>query len=384
MESVLVGGPSYGLHNIGDEAILECILNSLCANVRTSVLTFGSEWLQDSHPDVKRILLHRFYAKPIFGLTATPRRKIFSAVKESYFPDLSIYDGCDLFICGGGTLLSDCPWHALHFVELAKKANVPVILWAVGMSEVRNAATIKKIAKTCNDPNVLHVYTRDCFVQKRLIELGVEGTKISVCYDPAYTLKGGDDIASSILSTGGYKRYVDDHPNIALSVAAEPDVIEKYDMDEMEKLVRILSLSANLFLIPTGWDEKCRDKELLKQLCVNERIELIEREITPNQLTSFLSNMDVIVSSRLHCSIFGACSGVPSINLMRNEKLRDFSLQFDLPYYPLDSFDHKKIIADIETLLGARREKSDEIKNKVNYYRQQYYRACEEVRNRKL
>lgn len=378
--NILIGGASYGLHNIGDEAILRSIIYSFKDVANLSILTFGSEWVNDLDIKVDRFQVVTFYDKPILGLTATPRRKIINSIKNSFFPDLTAYKGQNLFICGGGTILSDCPWHALHLVEQAAKCNVPTILWGVGMADVKDSSTLQYIKEVCNSDYVRHIYTRDEFVKERLVKCNVLDNKISVCYDPAYILRPSKLSIETFLNKRALTLLKDTRPKICISLSGEPDVTNRSHIEEIRKFIDIASEQISIFLIPTGFDVKCQDKEILKSFESNSNTVLIENELSPEELISVLSYMDLIISSRLHCSIFGADVGVPSINLVRNAKQIDFSKLFELPYIYMRDVDSEKMIFLSQSIIKNKEIYRERILSKLSLIKNQYIDSCEHVK----
>lgn len=378
-KKVLIGGVIYGRHNIGDEAILESMIRSFRATVDLTVMSCDSMWVQEKFPDVIRKDIPVLYGKPKLGLYAYPRKKLFSAFKNTFFPDLKPFKEYDVMLCGGGTILSDSAWHSLHSIEVAKKAGLPTIMWAVGMAEVRDASTRKYIERVCNSDNVLKIFTRDEYVMQRLIAYGVDAQKIDVCYDPVYMLEADEDPDFSFLNENEQTLYYDERPNVCISLAGEPDVTDESHVKHVQAYVEALTKTANVFLVPTGFSSACTDRELLSTLAINEYVVLIQEELQPTQLIAFLQKMELIVSSRLHCSIFGAVAGVPSINIMRNEKNRDFATMFRLPALPMEDVSAMVLQKLTEEMFGQRENLQKTINAVIQELRKKHQRAIETV-----
>ncbi len=382
MKKVLIGGPVYGLHNIGDEAILKSMLESFGSEADITVMSYGSDWIRPSYPNVKLSPIQTMYSKPIWGLSASPRKKIFQSIKNSFFPNLSLYREMDLFICGGGTILSDCPWHALHLVELAEKCGVPSVLWGVGMTTVKDPETILYIQKICNSDTVLHIYTRDEYVLERLISYGVKKDKITVCYDPAYMLRPELFVPSDYMTENDAISWREPgHKKICISLSGEADVTERGHIDGIREFIRKASENNGnfVFLVPTGCGEHCRDRDFLRSLKINDRTILIEKEFVPEHLIEFLAHMDLIVSSRLHCCIFGAITGTPSVSLIRNDKQVDFAQFFDLPAVSLSDVKVDSLLKQSAAIMENRDQLSAAIRNQVEKMRMQHINAVRDL-----
>jgi len=375
---MLVGGASYGLHNIGDEAILESIIESFIDIMDIDIISFGSEWVDTKFPCVKRHKLRTIYTKPKLGLIASPRRKIFSAIRESFFPDMTPYTGKHLFLCGGGTLLSDCPWQALHMIELAAKRGTPSVIWGAGMAEIMDNETIVFLRQTLNSDNVLHVYVRDEYVQQRLIRYGIESGKVSVCYDPAYRLKA--DCCSGLAELTDVQKKVlfNGRPNICVSLSYEPDVSDRNHIIAIREFIRTAAVANNIFLIPTGFGTACNDRDIMKKMVCDENVVFIDRELSPSQLMGILTHMKLVVSSRLHMSIFGVNVGVPSINLIRNEKQEDFSKLFGFPAFKMDTLTSYILCTEAEKMMSDSMI-SEKIRMQHKELCETYDACCKEV-----
>ncbi len=338
MKNVLIGGVMYGLHNIGDEAILLSILNNFSNSANLSVESWGSQWIHSMFPGVNVLPIRTMYTKPWMGLSATPRRKLLSSIRNSYFPDLVNFYDKDLFLCGGGTILSDCPWHSMRLIELAGRSGVPSVLWGIGMAQVQDAATLEYIRKVSNSDKVLSIFTRDEYVSNRLEDIGVRQEKIAVVYDPAIMLTPEDFDLSEYLSDYAIHHLRDGKKHICISLSGEEDVTDRQHIDAVRIYIEAIinEFDADVFLVPTGCGDHCMDRKLLKSLATKGSIIYIDREFAPRHLICFLQHMDLIISSRLHCNIFGAVASVPSIGLARNQKLIDFATLFDFPFFQLN------------------------------------------------
>lgn len=382
MKKVLIDGVAYGLHNIGDEAILQGMLDSFAGTYDVSVSTYGSEWIDEEYPTVKRIPVYTMYDKAKLGLTAVPRRKLLASIKNTFFPDLSRFSGVDLMLCGGGTILSDCPWHSLHMVELATKCDVPAVLWGVGMAEVFDAETRERIRIVCSKELVKHIYARDEMVRERLIKYGVPAAKVDVCYDPAYILQGKPGI--DFLDERGTRLYQDTRPNLCVSLSGEPDVTDTHHISQVRDYISRVTEFANVFLVPTGLGDKCRDRELLAGMQVNDRVVFVDRELRPTQLIALLEHMQLIVSSRLHCSIFGVDAGAPSINLIRNTKHEDFAALFGLPALKMNQVTADELLQMTGRMLQEYPQLRENLCSKLETIKKTYNAACRQVCERYL
>jgi len=107
----------YGEHNLGDDALLEALLQQLPAGVKPLVTAFDQAEVQQR-----------------FGVTTVQRRSL-SAV-------LSALGRCEALVLGGGSLLQDATSFRslLYYAALIAAARIqrkPVLLWAQGLGPLR-------------------------------------------------------------------------------------------------------------------------------------------------------------------------------------------------------------------------------------------------------
>lgn len=380
MKKILVCGPVYGHHNIGDEAILESIILQFSDIANISVITADSEWIEKKYPNVERIVTDTMYSKRKWGLTASPRRKLLQSFKNSYFPNLKFLNSINLMICGGGTILSECPWHSLHWVELARKKNVPVIIWGAGMASVDDIQTRQYIKKVCNYDNVKYIYCRDEFTAQRIKECGVEVDKIGVCYDPVFALSEKNNI-DKYLTESGNDLLNGNTKKICISLSGEKDIKDNRHIEVIKKFIEQLpSEKYSFFLLPTGCGEHCKDREYLRQLLINDNVAMINSEMEPSEAIYLMEKMDLIISSRLHCTIFGAISGIPSIGIIRSEKQTDFARLFGLPTISFDCMSVKNMVDLVDDIFSDYESITKEVNNKAEQLKFIHLAAVQEVK----
>lgn len=379
-DGALIGGVYYGLHNIGDEAILLAMVREFAALGPLSVMTYGSTWLDQLPLDVARIPIVETYGQPKLGVFVEPRRSIRS-IARSFVPDLAAYKGKSVYICGGATTLSDCPWHTLRTVKFAAAAGVPSVLWGVGMAASSDSTALAFVADTCNSQDVRRVYVRDRFVQARLHRAGVDPHKVEVVYDPAIMLSGCDFDLSRYLDQRATDLLLDDAPNVCVSVSGEDDVVARTPLPELTSYVRWLltELGARVFLVPTGCGEHCRDRALLGSIARDTGAVLLDREFHPDELVSFLAHMRLVTSSRLHANILAAAAGVPSIGLARNEKLQDFADLIGAPCLPLSGLTSNDLIEATVSVMSQHEEHVRNLAESVERMRRTHAAAAARV-----
>lgn len=383
MKRVHIGGVFYGCHNIGDEAILFSMLKYFTKMYNISVSTYGSEWIKSEFSTVTIKHINIVYQKPKLGLTGTPRKCIIknfklNRIEHNYFHNM------DGYICGGATILSDCPWHSLKTVEVAGKAGCHTILWGVGMADGLDNDAKNYIKKILNKPYVDRVYVRDEYVLQRLEDIGVMRDKLRISYDPAIMLLGEEFELKRYLSQKAISMLRNGKKNIAMAISGESDIVGRTPLKVMEQIVKQLvnEKNCNVFLVPTGCGVHCRDREFLRNIaeaCNHNCVVAIERELEPQHLVQFLKCCEMALSSRLHLNIFAAAAGVPSIGFVRNSKIVDFANLMELPYFRLEDLRVEDVLRAFDEIEDNYEHHKLVINAHVNRMRKQQTIALEEI-----
>jgi polysaccharide pyruvyl transferase WcaK-like protein len=328
-------GTPYGAHNIGDEAILEGITGFLKEDSLDLAAGVFEHYTCNrlGISDLPFIWCHRPrlgmwwrpLKKPLLGLCN--RKNVNRLVSES-----------DVLVVGGGTILSDMPWHALRYVLLAKAMGKPVSIFGAGICPIKDRETRRFVVKGVSAADA--VWVRDEIVKERLVSYGVSREHVRVGGDPAFAV----DIVSWGAIAGTLSpdliRFLSEGPVIAVCFSGETDVIDKYPLDSLTRSIEILiEAGFKILYLPTntrpGMDIELGER--IGQLLppdLKESYFLIRSELTPQHVVSVGSRISAVFSSRLHLLILMSLSGVPGLALSRNEKLLDLATIFELPSLP--------------------------------------------------
>ena len=112
---ILIGGVPFGCDNVGDEAILECIVGILrhdCPGARLTVST------NDGPATARKLGVETL---ELFGFSPPYSRTRMAEALRSH----------DAFVWGGATGLSDYPEIPLGMLRLAREAGRTTVLWGV-------------------------------------------------------------------------------------------------------------------------------------------------------------------------------------------------------------------------------------------------------------
>ena len=122
---ILLGGIPLGCDNIGDEAIVACVVKMLKESLPGVELTVAT-----ADPATKELL--GVEVVPPFGFAGHGLEGFAEVVRRH-----------DAYVWCGATGLSDYPHMALDLLEMAQGAGVPTFIWGVGMDDELNPVFFK-------------------------------------------------------------------------------------------------------------------------------------------------------------------------------------------------------------------------------------------------
>jgi polysaccharide pyruvyl transferase CsaB len=307
MKIVLLG--YYGFDNLGDEAVLAGILQTikpiLSANNNREIIVLSN------NPE-KTIKMH-------MGVQAVSRwdkKAVWNALTNT-----------DIFIFGGGSLLQDATsvksviWYALVAL-LARKKSKKVLWWGQGIGPLSSPLSRLLVKIIANQADAITV--RDEKSAQLLKEIGVSGS-IETVADPAFAL--------SVTPCDLANRH---------GVFFAP----REWQSEMDKLAEVLAIANGIPGVEGGVTglpmHLPHDREYLERLGFGESSVLYNWEgQSLETVLARVAQSEMMISVRLHSLIFAARAGVPFVALSYDPKiiaLAEQAGQADA-LLPLDSLD---------------------------------------------
>ena len=309
---ILLGGIPLGCDNIGDEAILACVVRMVRQSVPGAELSVAT-----ADPATGP----RLGVLPPFGFAGTPAAG-FAAEAAKH----------DAYVWCGATGLSDYPHVALDLLAAAQGAGVPTFVWGVGMDDELNPAFFRaqgrrgallrafglagayerrlraRLARRVAAvlPRCRGVWLRDPQSAAVLASLGFPGAKVAA--DTAI-LQGG---------TRPPGRLADRPPALGLCISTQRRVA---DLDGVRRLVAaVRAAGARVVGIPMN---PRTDRALLEALDVG----CIPGD-TPEAVCDAAAGCRAVLSSRLHLLILAANVGTPVFGIARGSKLANWLSNF--------------------------------------------------------
>ena len=309
---ILLGGIPLGCDNIGDEAIIACVVKMLKESIPGVELTVAT-----ADPATAANL--GVNVVPVFGFLDVGFHGFADEVRRH-----------DAYVWCGATGLSDYPHVALELVEIAQKEGVPTFVWGVGMDDELNpvffkvagkrrfllrcfglvgwyerhlrACLARRLARVL--PRCRGVWLRDPQSAAMLASMGYPNAGIAA--------------DTAILLTGRAVAPRPPQPTLGLCISTQRQVV---DLDGVRRMIAAVRASgARILGIPMNIKT---DRALLEKLGV----ECIPGT-TPEAVVEAAAECDVVLSSRLHLLILAANAGTPGLGIARGSKLANWLSNF--------------------------------------------------------
>ena len=314
---ILLGGIPLGCDNVGDEAIIACVVKMLKESIPGVQLTVATDDPSTAaHLGVDVV--------PVFGFLDVGFRGFADEVRRH-----------DAYVWCGATGLSDYPHVALELLEIAQREGVRTFVWGVGMDDELNPVFFKvagkrrlllslfglvgwyerhlrarlrrRIARTL--PRCEGVWLRDPQSAAMLATMGFPNAGVAA--DTAILMQGGRAPSRPVAQRR-------DPPVLGLCISAQRQVA---DIDGVRRLVAAVWASgARVLGIPMNVKT---DRALLEKLGV----ECIPGT-TPEAVVEAAAECDAVLSSRLHLLILAANAGTLGFGIARGSKLANWLSNF--------------------------------------------------------
>ena len=338
---------SYGGLNLGDEAILKCIIAQLRESLPVDITVFS----RNAADTVKR---HK-------GVRAVDVRKM--AVKEIK-PEIA---RLDLFILGGGGILYDAD--ALLYLReatMAKEHNVPVMLYAIGVGPLKDASVRSMIKDVLNEVELITVREKDA--QKVLEDIGVSN-EIVVTADPALLLQPEPTPANVFRR----QEMDNNHRLIGISVrepgVAAPDLDENIYHGLLADAADFMvdRLNGEVVFIPMERNEKDlqHSHAVVSRMLRPQRASILKGDYTSGQILNLMGELDFALGMRLHFLIFSALQEVPFVALPYASKIVGFLEELGIQTPPIDLVNAGRLIAHIDYYWDKQEELKSLIRTKL-------------------
>jgi polysaccharide pyruvyl transferase WcaK-like protein len=342
---ILLGGVPFGRNNVGDEAILECVVRIVREARPDAELTVSTD---DGAATASKL---RVRTVPLFGFEPPYSRPEMIRALQTH----------DAFIWAGATGLSDYPEIPTEMLRLAQAAGRKTVVWQVGMNNELNPAKYRvlpgkrhlaltaltaaswglfhglaweerrriararrRIVETLNAADL--VVVRDLESRTQVEACGVScqvhvGADSALLLEPSQTPPFCPD-AARILAFPG--------PKIGLCVSAQREIANRPALLAcLDRLVE--SDRRRLLFIPMNpVTDATLMENLRRAMRYPDRAATVTGRYEPGDLLTAAAGVDVIISSRLHLLIFASIAHTPFIGISRGSKVDHFLAPYGL------------------------------------------------------
>lgn len=289
---------SYGGLNLGDEAILESIIEQLTKSLPVEITVFSR------NPDDT---LQRHHVEHAVAVRKLSRDEILPEIRR-----------LDFFILGGGGILYNGEAKTyLREAEIAAELNIPFMLYAVGTGPLTDTNVQSMIGDILNQAAAITVREK---TDKQHLEASGVRKDIVVTADPAFLLtpqplppnvfeiEGLADkknlVAMSVREPGGAAPDMRPDDYVALLSNAADFMVDRFDAD--------------IVFIPMERHD-VKDVQyshaVISKMYFANRAQVLQQAYTAGQMLSLFHHFSFAVGMRLHFLIFAALQGIPFVAL---------------------------------------------------------------------
>ncbi|MCL2498179.1 MAG: polysaccharide pyruvyl transferase CsaB [Symbiobacteriaceae bacterium] len=302
----------YGFSNVGDEAILLSLHQSLKKCI----------------PGVELVVLS---ARP----QQTAREHGVIAVQRlAYLRVWQELRRADLLISGGGSLFQDVTsWRSLYFyllvLVMGQLASCPVMIFAQGVGPVRGKFNRWLTAVILRRTTLITV--RDAESMQELKRLGVNRVPQVLVADPVMALPPGDKRRGvELLRELGFTPS-DHQPLIGVSIRPWPG--SDHLLQELELALKHLMTSrgAGIILIPMHYPgDDAITAELRSRLGDSPQVRIYSPVNGVADMISLMGSLNLVMGVRLHALVFASIATTPAIAISYDPKVDHFATRMQL------------------------------------------------------
>ncbi|WP_338325021.1 polysaccharide pyruvyl transferase CsaB [Planococcus koreensis] len=291
----------YGFDNVGDEAILYAIIQSLRAyqpKVEITVLSNKPEKTADT-----------------YGVDAVNRWSLLEVTRA-----LKSADG---LISGGGSLLQDetgrksIAYYA-GVMKIAQLLRKPVFVYAQGIGPINLRANQLIVKNTLQSANLLTV--RDTASKILLEEIGVKAP-IGLVPDPVMGMDPSG-FQSDWLAAQSFTG-----PVVTVSIRDWTEELSYLD-EIASALDKLAERGRNIVLVPMHGKHDLSTSERVKGMMANDAT-IFPHDSSIEQKMAVIKDSDVLLGMRLHALIFAAVGYTPFAAISYDPKIDSFSAIVD-------------------------------------------------------
>ncbi len=329
-DGVVICG-AYGRGNVGDDAILEAILQEM----------------RSIDPDM-----------PVTVLSKDPQRtrltyRVRAISRTAFFSWFRAMKHAKLYINGGGSLIQDVTssrslWYYLLSIATAKRLGNRVLMYGCGIGPVSGKRN-RRMAGRVIDRNADIVTLREDLSRDELTAMGVTRPEMMITADPAILLQPApEEKVCGVLASLGVAAA---EPFFLVALRPWKGMAERLDVitAAVRKIAEKQALRPLFLAMEPDMDLSiCRQAaDACGALCISAPAD-------STVLVGILRQAKLVVSMRLHALIFGAGVGTPLVGLSYDPKVAGFMRYIGQDRcLPLDAVTEESLLAASDAALDA-------------------------------
>ena len=370
---MLLGGVPFGRNNVGDEAILECVVRIIREICPAASITVSTD---DQVETQKRLGVRTV---PLFGFEPPySKAEMRRCIGRS-----------DVFIWAGATGLSDYPEIPLSMLKIAHEHGTKTVVWGVGMNDDLNpfiysvlpgkkrtllsmlsSMTLGRI----NFIDMIEKRRKKCARQKIVEELNQADlvvlrdpptlAALHACGDVPHAIVGADSAEllepapwNEIVLTREARAVIESSERkIGLCISAQRQLVHQQELIEL--LDRMAEQDHRIVFLPMNHSTDAPLMENLRNRMKNrEHSVVVGGRRSPREILAIAGHLDLVISSRLHLLILASVLHVPIIGISRGTKVDNFLAPFGhTSAGSVEECDFDHIQTEIDRLIDSRDE----------------------------
>jgi len=370
---VLLGGVPFGRNNVGDEAILECVVKILHDIDPSCDVTVSTDNQKETETRLGVRTVPLFGFEPLYSP---------SQMEEEIAR-------ADVFIWAGATGLSDYPEIPLSMLEIAHRRRTKTVIWGVGMNDELNPylykilpgkkRTLLQLVSMLTLNRVNYVRRLEQARENRarqkivaelnrcdLVVLRDPETLAAVhhCGEVPNAIVGADSAEllqpadwEKITITRKARKILDSKARkIGLCISAQSQLVHEDEL--IEFLDRLADQDYRIVFLPMNHATDAPLMDKLRDRMKNKiHAVVIGGKRPPRDILAIAGQLDLVISSRLHLLILASVLHVPIIGISRGSKVDNFLTMFDhVSAGSVDQCDFDHMQAELERLIDSREE----------------------------
>ncbi len=356
MKIIVTGASTYGVDNMGDDAMLAGLIEGLNQNYdnpqiifltrhvnKTYDKIFGFSSVKNIDHDSKAESEGRFFLGMNRGDETYNLNLIKNLIDEA---DLLIIGGNSFMEISSNSFLRGVSSYSSTLATLAKFCGTPYSLYGVNVVDKINSDVTKQHARFLCE-NAIAVTMREDSGKNYLLDLGINGENIHVSGDPAYSMRVSEDKVTVKHILENNKINLTDKITIGICFRHE-----YWKGDETQYLAINSSLATTLdkiseeldcqfLFIPNctyekghKWqDDRLAHREIVNKMKNKDIAFKIEEKLSVYNTYRLFSLLDLHVSNRRHSCIFASMNDVPfvSINVSAEGHISPLLSELNIP-----------------------------------------------------